>query len=190
MVIQCRQCRTEHYCISPLTYWICLLIANVPAVSLLTASSWSDINDDVTVYSPRLFVTWAEAQSELRDRDDNPLLLEGKKYIVLNWFWWILPPHATHWLATTPSSGAAVHWSDPNHFCQNWFWPSRKRSVVFYTISSVAEFIDPDLSHGSRNLATVHDQGNCVFDYFLGWDLAPFSSRNPPFVTVCINSPR
>jgi hypothetical protein len=54
-------------------------MADVPAVSLFTARFWSDINDDITVYSPRLFAAWAAAQSELGDRDDIPLLLEGKK---------------------------------------------------------------------------------------------------------------
>jgi len=33
--------------------------------------------------------------SELKGRDDIPLLLEGKK-LVLIWFEWNLPPHATH----------------------------------------------------------------------------------------------
>ncbi len=45
-----------------------------------------------------------------RGRDDNPLLLKGKK-LVLNWFEWNIPPHATHWLATCWSD-AAAHWSD------------------------------------------------------------------------------
>jgi hypothetical protein len=30
---------------------------------------------------------------ELKDREDIPLLLEG---VVLNWFGWNIPPHATH----------------------------------------------------------------------------------------------
>jgi hypothetical protein len=51
---------------------------------------------------------------ELKDRDDTPLLLEG---VVLNWFGWNIPRHATHRLATR-LSGAAAHWSDPYLFRQ------------------------------------------------------------------------
>jgi hypothetical protein len=48
--------------------------------------------------------------TELKDRDDIPLYLEGKKWF-LNWYGYNLPSRATHRLATR-WSGAAAHWSD------------------------------------------------------------------------------
>jgi hypothetical protein len=53
--------------------------------------------NEVTLPSFANHMVWqvSTGDTELKDRDETPLLLEGKKYF-LNWFGWNLPSHATH----------------------------------------------------------------------------------------------
>ncbi len=55
-------------------------------------SSIAIIHTFITVWCANV-----EGNTELKSRDNIPLLLEGKTVkVVLNWFKWNLPPHATH----------------------------------------------------------------------------------------------